>query len=148
MVTTVGTGNDPATVVTNLIQLERDAIAAYDKAIEKLSDPAKAEKVREFREDHLRHVRELESAAKDLNAEIPADTDAKAMLTTGKVSMASLAGDDTILSAMSTNESDTIAAYRHGCENESLPPSLQPMLRRALEDEERHKAWMDSPAAA
>jgi rubrerythrin len=148
MVTTVGTGNDPAKVVSDLIQLERDAIAAYDKAIEKLSDEMAARKVREFKGDHLRHVEELEAAAREVGAEIPHETDAKAMLTTGKVSMASLGSDETILSAMSTNESDTIAAYENGCNNDSLPASLQPMLKRALEDEKRHKAWMDRPAAA
>ncbi|TFL19874.1 ferritin-like domain-containing protein [Jannaschia formosa] len=147
MVTTVGTGKDVQTVVTNLIQLERDAIAAYESTIEKLSNSAASAKIEEFRQDHLRHLRELEDAARECGAEIPADTDAKAMLTQGKVAIAALGSDDTILSAMSTNENDTIAAYRNSCENSVMPASMRPMLERALKDEERHKAWMDSAAA-
>ncbi|CUH38346.1 hypothetical protein JSE7799_01398 [Jannaschia seosinensis] len=147
MVTTVGTGSDPKTVVSDLIQLERDAIAAYDTTIDRLTNAEAKGKIDEFKQDHLRHLEELEGFARDLGADIPTDTDAKAMLTQGKVAIAALGSDEAVLGAMSTNETDTVTAYRNGCDNASLPDTMRPMLERALEDEQRHKTWMDSASA-
>ena len=45
MVTTVGTETAFSDLVTNLISLEHDAIAAYDSTIERLSDPELATRV-------------------------------------------------------------------------------------------------------
>lgn len=142
MVTTVGTGNDPKDVVAEFIQLERDVIAAYDSALERLSDAGASSKIKEFREDHLGHVRSLEDLARQIGAEVPSQTDSKAMLTKGKVAIAGVTGDNAILSAMSTNEDDTMTAYRNGCENDALPPEVKALMQRAYEDETRHRAWM------
>lgn len=147
MVTTVGTENDPKTIITNYILLERDAIAAYDAVIERLEDPGRKEKIAAFREDHTRHLKELQRVASEEGADAPDEGDAKEMLTTGKVKMANVVGGDgAILKAMSTNESDTVSAYQHGTENPDLPASLRPVVAAALEDEKRHKAWMEEAA--
>ncbi|SFQ22188.1 DUF2383 domain-containing protein [Tranquillimonas alkanivorans] len=56
-------------LVTNLILLERDAIAAYDTCIDKLDDPASAEKIREFRSDHHQHLDVLQTMAREVEHE-------------------------------------------------------------------------------
>lgn len=148
MATTVGTGNDLNTIIKDFILLERDALEAYDAAIARLSDPAFKGQVQSFKEDHLRHLDELQKAAQEIGAPAPQDSDMKAMLTTGKVAMAGVAGDTSIMKAMASNEVDTITAYENGTKNETVPAALKTMMERALEDEKRHKAYMDQSAQA
>ncbi|MBK1623964.1 DUF892 family protein [Afifella marina] len=147
MATTVGSEGDIKTLITNFVYLERDAIAAYDATIERLENPELKRQIEEFRSDHHRHLSELRDLAAQHGAEVPAEGDMKEMLTTGKVKMAAIAGDSTILKAMSSNESDTIAAYSSGAGNSAVPPEARPIFERGLEDERRHKAWMDSASS-
>ena len=149
MATTVGTSNDLPKLIENFILLERDAIAAYDEVVGRLETPSYKAKIAEFREDHLRHLSELEVLAREHGADVPAEGDMKQMLTTGKVQMADMAGGDgAILRAMSSNETDTVSAYSEGSENAVVPSAAKPIFARALEDERRHKAWMDEAAEA
>ena len=149
MVTTVGTSNDLRTLLKNFIQLERDAIAAYDVTIDKLDNPAFKERIASFRADHERHLAELTDLAVAHDAPVPAEGDAKEMLTTGKVKIADLvAGDGAILQAMSSNESDTVTAYERGAGSDAVPEAARSVFVRALEDERRHKAWMEEAARA
>jgi hypothetical protein len=147
MATMVGRESDAKTLFKNLIQLEHDAIAAYDTVIEKLSDSGRAEKVRSFREDHTSHLDELQKLAGEHSAYNPGEGSMKSMLTTGKVKMADMTGGDgAILKAMSTNETDTVTAYRNASQNSDAPSDAKPFFEKALADEERHKAWMDEAA--
>ena len=147
MATTVGTGSDFKTVVENMITLEHDAIAAYTATVERLSDAAHKAKVTEFRSDHERHLRELTDMARACGADIPAKGDMKQMLTTGKVTLANLVGGDgALLKAMGSNENDTIRAYSQASENSAVSAEHRPVFQRGLEDERRHKAYMDSAA--
>ncbi|WAJ30328.1 DUF2383 domain-containing protein [Antarcticirhabdus aurantiaca] len=148
MVTTVGTESTFEKMVENLLYLEHDAIAAYDKTIDKLDDPVAKQKIAEFKGDHERHVAELTRMAGALGVTPPTQGDAKQMLTTGKISLASLVGDRTVLKAMATNEIETKMAYDQAARNDAAPPEAQGFFRQAFADEDRHKAWMDSAAAA
>ena len=148
MVTSVGTGSNAEVIIKDLILLERDAIAAYETTIERLEDPGSKAKIGEFRQDHLRHLDELMTAAPMHGlTNPPAEGDMKQMLTTGKVKLADMmGGDGAILKAMSSNENDTIAAYRNASENKDAPSDLKTFFASALADEERHKVWMDAAA--
>lgn len=149
MATTVGTGSDLRTVIRNFLLLEHDAIAAYDATIERLQDPTYKAKIREFRGDHERHVRELTDLAGRHGAEAPAEGDMKEMLTTGKVKIAGMTGgDSSVLKAMSSNETDTVSAYSSGSENTIIPAEDRAIFERALSDERRHKTYMDQAAQA
>lgn len=144
MVTTVGHQTDPQSLITNLVQLEHDALAAYDTVLERLENPQNKTEIERFRDDHLRHLEALKGFAAKHGAEAPADSGAKSMLTTGKVKLADLAGGDgAILKAMSSNETDTVDAYQNSLDNAVLPEDMRSMVEGALSDERRHKAWMD-----
>ena len=52
MVTMVGNEASIEDLVTNLIYLEHDAIAAYDSCIERLDDEALGARIIEFKRDH------------------------------------------------------------------------------------------------
>lgn len=149
MVTTVGTAQDMPKLIEDFIHLERDAIAAYEATIDRLEDPAHKAKVEEFRQDHLRHLDELQALALRHGAEVPMEGDMKQVLTTGKVKMAGMmGGDGAVLRAMSSNETDTVTAYSNGCDNPVVPADARPVFERGLADERRHKDWMDRTAEA
>lgn len=148
MVTTVGTETTFETLVQNLLILEHDAIAAYQSTIERLDDPAAKAKIAEFKGDHEAHVAELTRMAGQLGVAAPQEGDLKAYLTTGKVALASIIGDRSILKAMSTNEIDTRMAYDHASKNAAASPEAQAYFAKAYADEDRHKTWMDAAAAA
>ncbi len=140
----IGTADDFGTLITNLITLEHDAIAAYETVIERLDNDAYRREIEGFKTDHDRHMRELKELATAAGAEIPAEGDMKEYLTTGKVALADMVGnDEAILKAMATNETETVAAYRNASANAVVPAAHRPIFERALADEQRHKAWME-----
>lgn len=147
MVPTVGTENTFEKLVQNLLILEHDAIAAYESTIEKLEDQTFKSRIAEFKADHERHVTELTRLAGAIGTEAPQEGDAKQYLTTGKVALASLIGDKTILKAMSTNEIETKMAYDQASKNETATPEARAFFQKAFADESRHKDWMDTAAA-
>lgn len=147
MVTTVGTENTFEKLVQNLLILEHDAIAAYESTIDKLEDQASKTRIAEFKADHESHVSELTRLAGAIGTTAPQEGDAKQYLTTGKVALASLIGDKTILKAMSTNEIETKMAYDQASKNETATPDARAFFQKAFADESRHKEWMDAAAA-
>ena len=146
MATTVGTETSFNDLVTDLIYLERDAIAAYDASIERLSDAGARQQVARFKDDHLQHLRTLQEMAHEAGAEAPAEGDMKQVLTTGKVAMAGLMGDAAILKAMKTNEDDTVTAYERAARHDGAQPKSVAFFEKALGDERRHREWMDATA--
>jgi rubrerythrin len=149
MVTTVGTESDVQTLVTDFIQLEHDAIAAYETCIERLDSSYRRERIAEFLSDHERHLRELHDIARQVGAKIPDEPGMKSMLTTGKVALADMmGGDGAILKAMSTNETDTVTAYERGMRHADLDVESRSVFERAHSDEQRHKSWMEAEARA
>ena len=145
MATTVGNETTEG-LVTDLILLERDAIAAYNSAIERLSNPDLGAKVAGFKDDHLQHLDTLQEMARQAGAEAPAEGDAKQMLTTGKIAMADLMGDGAVLKAMKTNEDDTVTAYERAARHDDARPGSRAFFEKALADEQRHRDWMQSRA--
>jgi rubrerythrin len=149
MATTVGTESDLKDLVTDFIQLEHDAIAAYRVCIDRLESSHRRARVEEFLADHERHLRELGDIARAMGADVPEGTDAKGMLTTGKVKLADMmGGDGAILKAMSTNETDTVTAYERGMRHADLDVAQRAVFERAHSDEVTHKSWMDAEAKA
>ncbi|KAA9007077.1 DUF892 family protein [Histidinibacterium aquaticum] len=144
MVTTVGNETGTADLVQNLLRLEYDAIAAYDATLERLDDDGAKSAIADFRGDHTRHVDELKSIATRHGIDVPSESDMKSLLTTGKVAMANLAGDKSVLKAMKTNEDDTVQAYRQAASNSEADPEMKRVFEAAQADEERHRAWMES----
>jgi rubrerythrin len=144
MATTVGTESTFEKIVQNLIILEHDAISAYESTIAKLEDPTSKAKIAEFKADHDSHMAELTRMASSLGIAAPQEGDFKEILTTGKIALAAVIGDKTILKAMATNEIETKMAYGQAAENADAPAEARAFFEKALADETRHKAWMDA----
>jgi rubrerythrin len=149
MVTTVGLENQLEGLIADLIQLEIDAIAAYETTIDKLENPTFKAKIGEFRGDHMRHLQELNELADKYGIPAPTKGDAKQMLTTGKIQLASMVSDKTILKAMKTNEDDTVTAYERASRHEAVVDDAERgLFRRALADEMRHREWMETASSS
>jgi uncharacterized protein (TIGR02284 family) len=142
MVTTIGTESSVESLLEDLVQLDYDAAAAYQSAIDRLENERWRASLAQFKEDHIRHTRELGDCLLRLGRTPPQEGDAKAMLTQGKVAIAGLIGDEAILRAMRTNEDDTNTAYGRAVKFDNLPADLLPIVERNLQDERRHCAWI------
>lgn len=79
-----------------------------------------------------------------MNAHVPTSPDAKRMLTEGKVVIAGLGGDKAVLRAMQSNEKTTNEKYEEALKENELDAAMRDTLRANYEDEQGHKAWIDS----
>lgn len=141
MTTTLST-EDIAKNLSNLVELDFDAIAAYKAAIERLENPTYKAKLTEFLGDHERHIRELSDVVRTAGGTPPDSGDAKKILTKGKVVIADMGGDKAILKAMKSNEDQTNAKYEKAVD-ENYPLEAQTVLQGGLADERRHRAWIE-----
>jgi len=116
--------------------------------IERLDDKTLGAKIAEFKQDHLHHVQVLTTMASELGIEAPTEGDMKQMLTTGKIALADIMGDSAILKAMKTNEDDTVTAYERATRHEDAIPASKAFFMQAHQDEEKHRAWMETTAKA
>ena len=146
MVTMVGNESSIQDLVKNLIYLEHDAIAAYESCIDRLDDKSLAVKLAEFKADHDEHVRVLNEMARQLGVDASTAGDMKQMLTTGKIVIADMMGDAAILKAMKTNEDDTVTASERASSHPDAIPESKAFFMRSHQDEERHRAWMETTA--
>lgn len=142
MVTTIGNETEAQALLYDLIELDYDAIAAYDAAIDRLEDASQKQALASFREDHVRHTENLAPFLRELGSEVPQSGNAKQVLTKGKVVMADLMGDKAILEAMRTNEDDTNTAYSRAVAHPDVTAECRRVLEQNLADERRHCAWI------
>jgi rubrerythrin len=142
MVTIVGKEVTIQALLYDLVQLDYDAIAAYDAAIERLDQAEYKRPLTEFRADHARHTQNLAPFLQQMGSVVPNRGNAKALLTTGKVILGNLFGDRAILEAMRTNEDDTNTAYGRAVVHPEATPEIRAVLEQNLSDERRHCSWI------
>ncbi|MCC2626282.1 MAG: hypothetical protein K0R14_2155 [Burkholderiales bacterium] len=150
MTTLVGTQQDLEDAIKELIELEYDAIGAYELAIKKLDNLAYIDILKGFLSDHKGHVVKIKEFYKG-TLSLPMTGDlVKGSLAKFKVTIGNMIGQDlNILKAMLTNEEDTNTAYERMTKHKGVSnnPALELILKSALEDEIRHKAWLESETA-
>lgn len=145
MVTFVGTQEDFGNAVKELIELDYTAVDAYQAAIERLDNPTYQVKLMEFKKDHERHITEFSALLRKHKEDVPQKAPlGKDLLSKGKVVIANLLGDNSILQAMISNEMDTNTAYERMNTHEHKWSDAQDIIKQGLEDEKRHKAWLEA----
>jgi len=132
-----------ASLLSDLIQIDYDAVAAYEAAIDRLDDAAAKASLTEFRGDHERHTRDLSMLIRDMGETPPTEGDFKAVLTQGKVALGGLMGDKQVLQAMKSNEDQTNKAYEDAVAHPELGAETRRLLESNLADERRHRAWIE-----
>lgn len=143
MATLVGLQNKFEDTLKELIELDYDAVEAYDAAIKRLECEEYKKNLRSFREDHQRHISELSALLQKKQITPPTEPSAKQWLAKGKVVLANLIGDNTILLAMKTNEDDTNKAYENILNHNGRWEESVEILDKGLADEQRHRSWIE-----
>jgi rubrerythrin len=142
--TTGGAPADTAALLadlTDLLQLEYDALPAYSVAIAGLRRADLREAMRAYREDHERHVRDLSAQIRGLGG-VPLTVPhlPTGLLKLG-VQVAGLAGGDrAVLLGFVSNEWQSQEKYARYAAR-PYPPELAALLQRHAADEARHYAW-------
>lgn len=144
MVTFTGTQTKLTDAIIDLVELEYDAVEAYEAAIERIENIVYKTQLRSFRDDHNRHLGELRNFLENLGLKTPKGPDAKKWLTKGKTILAGLVGDKAILHAMDSNEIDTNIAYHRMIKRKDLDDEIKLIIDRAYEDEKKHKQWIEN----
>jgi|SRR5580698_5687270 uncharacterized protein (TIGR02284 family) len=130
--------------LNSLIELDFDAVEAYQAAIDRLSDPTDQAKLRQFMGDHERHITDLGPPVLELGGAPAQKPDIKKILAKGKVVLAGIVGDRAILVAMKSNEETSTRTYRKASSEEGLPSHVRAILEQNFADEQRHLAWIES----
>jgi len=129
--------------LNDLLQLDHDAVAAYDVAIGKLEDRDHADQIAGFRRDHERHIRELNEVVSRLGGTPANHPHATGPFKTALQSLGGLAGDKGLLMAFRTNELQVRTKYDGYASKAMLwPPDVKRVIDGAALDEERHYAWV------
>lgn len=134
--------------LNKLINLDYDAIKAYETAIDRLHSVSYQERLETFKHDHVRHTQNLASIVSEYGGEPASQSDTKSVLTQGKVVIGNIVGDQGVLKAMNSNERTTNENYESALKSLAAKPDIARVLRENLEDERRHKDWIEKALQA
>ncbi|HEX2093588.1 MAG TPA: ferritin-like domain-containing protein [Longimicrobiaceae bacterium] len=129
--------------LNDLLQLDHDAIGAYDIAIERLQDRDHANQIAGFRLDHERHIRDLNEAIARLGGTPMNEPHATGPFKQALQSLGGLAGDKGLLIAWRVNELQVRTKYdTYAARAVHWPDDLKRLVDRNALDEERHYEWV------
>lgn len=129
--------------LNRLLELDYDAIAAYEAAIDGLGDRKNRNALKVYCEDHRRHTQLLSELVIALGGQPATGSDWMRLLTVGKVQLAKLFGSDkAILLAMRVNEEVTNRRYELAIALGGIDATTLKVLEQNLQDERRHRSWI------
>lgn len=130
-------------VLNHLLQLDIDAVEAYDQALKHIDERDIHSKILAFRQDHERHITNLTNAIHLLNGEpVRRTKDVKGFLIKGFTAIKSMLSTKQALDAMRTNEELTNRTYWEALNNNDLPPDIRRIVQSNYDDEQRHLAYI------
>jgi rubrerythrin len=129
--------------LNDLLQLDHDAVGAYQIAMEKLHDRDHADQIAGFRRDHERHIRELNELIADLGGTPKNHPHATGPFKLALQSLGALAGDKGVLMAFRSNELLVRAKYdSYAAKANHWPTNIKRIIDACALDEERHYSWV------
>lgn len=129
--------------LNDLLQLDHDAVGAYEIAMEKLQDRDHADQIAGFRRDHERHIRELNELIAELGGTPMNQPHATGPFKLALQSLGGLAGDRGTLMAFRTNELQVRAKYdSYAAKANAWPTHIKRVIDGCALDEERHYRWV------
>lgn len=130
------------TTLHDLLGLEREVIAAYQLAIDNIVDePMTRDTIVSFQADQQRHVRELESTLRTLGGANTTMPPRSQQLIRDEGSFERAAGTTQVLQLLKQNEELVVRRYQDALRDD-LPAEVSDMVRRACNDQLRHRAWI------
>jgi rubrerythrin len=129
--------------LNDLLQLDHDALAAYEIAIEKLEDRDAAAQIAGFKRDHERHIAELNELIAALGGTPANKPHATGVLKTAMQRLGGLGGDKGILISWRANELQVRTKYdSYASKAVRWPHEVKRLIDRNALDEERHYHWV------
>ena len=127
----------------NLVQLDFDAVQAYEQAIGSIEEEPIRNTLMSFKTDHERHINDLSELLQQFNENPPERSrDVKGFILEGMTAVMGAAGTKSALTAMKANENLINQMYSDALEKE-MPTEVNEVLRRNYEDERRHLAFIE-----
>lgn len=143
------TGQPPAAAaeildgLNDLLQLDHDAVGAYEIAMEKLEDRDHAGQIGGFLRDHERHIRELNELIAEMGGTPVNQPHATGPFKQALQSLGALGGDRGLLTAFRVNELQVRSKYdAYASKANAWPTAIKRTVDRAALDEERHYRWV------
>jgi uncharacterized protein (TIGR02284 family) len=130
--------------MSKLVQLDIDAVHAYDQAIKEIDDPIMRDRLEKFQADHRAHIDGLSKKIEDLGGRPPEQSkDFKGYIIEAFAAVRSFTGLKGALAAMKTTEEIT---NRHYGEIVSwdAPAEVKEVLRTYFSEEKVHLDYMVS----
>jgi Domain of unknown function (DUF2383). len=129
--------------LNDLLQLDHDAIGAYEVAIEKLEDRSHASQIRGFKRDHERHIESLNQTILSMGGVPKNEPHGTGPLKEAIQGLSAVAGDRGLLMAWRTNEHQVRTKYdRYASKANAWPSDVKRLIDENALDEERHYHWV------
>ncbi len=129
--------------LNDLLQLDHDAIGAYDIAIERLEDRDHANQILGFRRDHERHIQELNELIAGLGGEAKNQPHLTGPFKQALQSLGAVGGDKGVLASFRQNELQVRSKYElYAAKANHWPQNVKRTIDRNALDEERHYRWV------
>jgi rubrerythrin len=129
--------------LSSLVQLDVDAVHAYDEAIQQIDTVAVRERLKHFRNDHDRHIRELSEKIRELGKTPPEPTpDLKGIRIKGFTALRGITGTEGALKAMQTNETLTNSRYEEAADSD-FRNDIKAIVEKNYKDEQRHLRYIE-----
>lgn len=138
---------DQTAWLNDLLQLDHDAVAAYQLALRELNSPVLTSQLEAHLQDHERHIEELERHIDRLGGMKMSMPHASGVFKLAVQAAAALSSDRKVLLAFKANEMQVRDKYARAAELD-FPVDIRDTIRRAANDEKRHYDWAVSSLQA
>ncbi len=138
--------NNLIKVLTDLAQLDIDAVFAYEQALEQIEDQIIYKNISSFRADHIRHIDHLSELIRQYGGKPPErNKDFKGFIIEGFTALRSITGIVGALNAMEGNENTTNRNYKTAIDkNTDFPADVISLLQKNYQDEQRHLNYIQT----
>jgi uncharacterized protein (TIGR02284 family) len=128
--------------LNDLLQLDFDAVEAYDETLAHLENQEWAETVALFRRDHERHIRDLTAFVRRCGGAPKETPHVTGPFKKALISVGAAGGDVGILRAFRVNEGQVRAKYDKYAARQEYPAEVAEIIRLNAQDERRHYEWV------
>ena len=130
--------------LSNLVQLDIDAVQAYDQALKEIDDPIIRDRLHKFQDDHRNHISGLSKKIEALGGQPPKySQDIKGYVIEAFAAIRSFTGLKGALAAMKTIEEITNRYYGEVVSWDA-PSAVKEALRTSFSEEKVHLDYITS----
>jgi rubrerythrin len=142
MTTLLGREKDSLQAIKKLFDLEHCTIATYDLAIQALRNKDWREKLKQFRGEHTRHVKEFLDSLNQREIKTFLRPVRKQYLGKSNTEIFNRLNDKSILALMRNKEKEMLGFYQDFSIREDLTYETKRIAKKALKDEKYHTKWI------